>query len=295
VRQRGYQYKYNGKEWQDELGFNLYDYGARNYDAAIGRYFNKDRFSEAYADLNPYQYTANNPIKFIDVNGDYIYIFDNNENYRYEKGKVQKRNEDGKWEEHYADEGSYLSQVLGFLIEITGNDENSFGSLFLSLFENENIDVNIRQNNSTKKNIKGKNITQEITIYTSFDQKGSIQTTGGSEKITQNYHITLFHELGHGFANNVFSSTVLNAVWVKDVPTTIGTVDLPKSEVFASMVENMLRLEQGLNLRTHYIGGSSDERSRLIKKSKTKSPFSKIYEPTEATKAIWNEILKSKK
>jgi RHS repeat-associated protein len=27
-----YKYKYNGKEYQDELGLNFYDYGARNYD-----------------------------------------------------------------------------------------------------------------------------------------------------------------------------------------------------------------------------------------------------------------------
>jgi len=30
-------YKYNGKELQDELGLNMYDYGARNYDPALGR------------------------------------------------------------------------------------------------------------------------------------------------------------------------------------------------------------------------------------------------------------------
>ncbi|WP_291276143.1 RHS repeat-associated core domain-containing protein, partial [Flavobacterium sp.] len=66
-----YDYKYNGKELQEELGLNMYDYGARNYDPSIGRYFTIDNFSEAFYNNTPYQYTANDPVKFIDVNGDY--------------------------------------------------------------------------------------------------------------------------------------------------------------------------------------------------------------------------------
>jgi RHS repeat-associated protein len=65
-------YQYNGKELNTDFGLDLSDYGARFYDAAIGRFSSRDRFTEKYLALTPYQYGANNPIRFIDINGDSI-------------------------------------------------------------------------------------------------------------------------------------------------------------------------------------------------------------------------------
>ena len=67
-------YKYNGKELDSKKGLNWYDYGARHYDAALGRFTTNDRFAEKYYSMSPYQYGANSPVVNIDVNGDSIRI-----------------------------------------------------------------------------------------------------------------------------------------------------------------------------------------------------------------------------
>ena len=67
-------YKYNGKELDTKKGLNWYDYGARHYDAAIGRFHTQDRFAEKYYPMSPYQYGANNPANIVDINGDSLSI-----------------------------------------------------------------------------------------------------------------------------------------------------------------------------------------------------------------------------
>jgi len=68
-RTRTYKYKYNGKELQDELGLNMYDYGARNYDPAIGRWMNVDPLAEKMPEWSPYSFCFDNPLRYTDPTG----------------------------------------------------------------------------------------------------------------------------------------------------------------------------------------------------------------------------------
>jgi len=60
-------YKFNGQEYQDELGLNLYDMDMRDYDPAIGRWLGLDPVT--HFSQSPYNAFDNNPVMVADPSG----------------------------------------------------------------------------------------------------------------------------------------------------------------------------------------------------------------------------------
>lgn len=184
-------YKYNGKEEQKESDW--YDYGARMYDPTLGRFFTQDRFSEKYYNLAPYQYAANNPILFVDINGDSIDV-----------SGVNGRDRRALKKDLASKTGLKLKVKKGFLvykIDSNGNEksnnsidvsETARGDLMDAIDHKETVSVKSGDRGSLT--VDG---TNQIELDRSEILAGINQTTGGLDKTTMGYALIFMHELYH--------------------------------------------------------------------------------------------------
>ncbi len=72
----GYRYGFNGKEKDNEISVEAgdYDFGARIYDSRIGRWLSLDALTNKYSSLSGYNFSINNPVLFVDFDGNDIFI-----------------------------------------------------------------------------------------------------------------------------------------------------------------------------------------------------------------------------
>ena len=247
-------YQYNGKEFNDDLGLNWNDYGARWYDGNVGRFYSLDRFTEKYSFMSTYQYTSNNPLKYIDVNGDSIAIrVDKNNVAIYDKGKVY--NSDGS---QYTGKGVKIKKdgtmkLTGFLKSTVkaldkiraGGDVG--GKLVSKLETDKNMFV-------IKKDVKNKTVGRSI----SFDPSSS---TGGPDEKGGNSRpafVGLAHELAH--ALDWDDGVVDESPWITFSGGEIAT----NSEKYATFIENQIRAENNLPLREFYGEDNGKSVGRLL-------------------------------
>lgn len=93
-----YDFGFNGMYKDDEIKGegNSYDFGARMYDPRVGRWLSRDPRAHDYVPLSPYHFGLNNPIYFIDTDGEVIIDANGNEvTVKYDdQGNVSGFNDD---------------------------------------------------------------------------------------------------------------------------------------------------------------------------------------------------------
>ena len=223
-------YKYNGKELDTKKGLNWYDYGARHYDAALGRFTTNDRFAEKYYSMSPYQYGANNPVNNIDVNGDTI-VVNPNPNGLIDNVRM-----------FFGFDTKYQKDVKADLQQLK-KDDKEIGEMIIELEKSKNVH-SITRTKRGKSNSSGfdrekakKDIPQGSIINYDPDVKTDIN---GNHRTPR---IGLSHELQH-------SSDVDKGIMSYE---NIGN-GIPVREIRAINTENKIRKRTGDAKRTEYRG-----------------------------------------
>ena len=223
-------YKYNGKELDTKKGLNWYDYGARHYDAALGRFTTNDRFAEKYYSMSPYQYGANNPVNNIDVNGDTI-VVNPNPNGLIDNVKM-----------FFGFDTKYQKDVKADLQQLK-KDDKEIGEMIIELEKSKNVH-SITRTKRGESNSSGfdrekakKDIPQGSIINYDPDVKTDIN---GNHRTPR---IGLIHELQH-------SSDVDKGIMSYE---NIGN-GIPMREIRAINTENKIRKRTGDAKRTEYRG-----------------------------------------
>ena len=252
-------FKYNGKELDRLHGLDWFDYGARHYDGVIGSWPTMDPLCEKYYNISPYVYCANNPINAIDINGDSIFYDMPN----IENGKVV----------------SYTRYIYmkngdsyGFVDSLgkTYNGDNTFINKLtkaLSTLQEGETGLQLINDLSGTSNVKiqygynGTDMGSSMPVV-SWDSES---TTGGgideNGSTSRPPYIALGHELAH--AQNAIKGNIDTGVWI---PKSSSTNVVYNYEKYASYIENKIRGEHKIPLRTHYstIGKKPFEPTRLI-------------------------------
>jgi hypothetical protein len=232
-----------------------------------------DPLAEKYYSISPYAYCGNNPVNAIDLRGDsittvinstitnpdgttsiqsdrYYYGQDANENYGFIGANGQI----------YSGNNVFVNTLTTSVnsLRTGGNTGNALVS-------------NLMNSTNTVQIVQGVNAADLGGTYIRWNPNS---TTGGMNEMgTENRlaYIGLGHEMAH--IQDTWNGTIDNSTWV-----TVGGATIPNAEKHATHVENQLRAENNVSLRTHYgIDASTGTRVGLESTRIVRSGVSLFY------------------
>ena len=240
--------KYQGKEWAGAKGLNLYDFGARRYDPATGRWLSPDPLSEKYYGHSPYLFCAANPMRYVDPEGKKLRIIigekESRQQLKYENERLYYMN--GK---EYGGSDSFALNVLSSLNTLKGMGnadiqrvlstlESSEQKHYIEYYPYSDKDDHVAPVSEFGYSLANSGVPVDTHIY--------LKLTG--EPIEKNLPVTrestLGHELKHAYD---FDRGKYKGLF----PWKSNTEIDPK-EISAVVFENKIRTIQGLPMRTSY-------------------------------------------
>lgn len=238
-----------------ELALGWYDYGARFYDPAVGRFTSVDPLAEQMASWSPFSYTYNNPLRFTDPMGmapNDIILQGSAEERKLLQTNLQQLTNDrlvvhpetGKVHIERSNSANFGKDLKNGtdLVRTLINDDNTTSISIGSVNGTDAIDES--GNKVDRQDIEyGKQYDSEVGVTL---KNTSTKNADGSEGGIPGY-ITLGRELGHARSNaegTNSSATFRGHDFDGGVARTMQVV-----EFGARVFENKLRNEKGFKLR----------------------------------------------
>jgi len=231
-----YIHGYQGSERDGEITETAGNYTTfnRELDTRACRWWSVDSKFSAWE--SPYVSMGNNPIVFNDIMGDTIRVQGTAANasgpamWTYKNGGFY----DAKGNQYSKGADTYVDEVISSIEKIsTGGVEGK--RLIENLSSNPKY-VDIAYN-------KGYQVSGGSFVWMDFGMSTSVFDEGGESKMDN--WLILAHELAH--SENFIEGKTDNTIW-----DYVGTKPVTNDEKYATHIENKIRAENGMKLRTYY-------------------------------------------
>lgn len=219
----------------------------------LARFTGIDPMAEKYYSISPYVYVANNPMKYTDPTGMWILLKNGDNSYRYENGQLYEEIMNAKtkkleYRQYTPIQGSAIEGLFNGLNDLVANSKT--GALIVDYFSNDQLNIGIQV--SKNADIQGNHVDLGAQghpdIYMKTNFSGSMMPT--ERGIQQSpFWLDLGHELAHGVdwvSRGASAGSTQDGLMISS-----GDI-LKRTEIFATYMENNMRAESNIPLRTHY-------------------------------------------